>query len=400
MSPLSEMSRRTQLIAGAAVVAVIALVVGGVLMFRSGEEVEDTATTVPETTTTTERVPGPTAPLTGLEDPTGAVATRCAVSVKIGNTADAHPQTGVGAADVVYEEVVDGGITRLVAVYQSTAPEQVGGVRSVRPTDQYILWPLRGVFAFSGGNPAELASLKGVPVVKLDETAAGGMMFRGPGRAPNNLFADVNQMYGACEDPPPPPLFLYRPPLTASAGLPAAAADVGFAKGYETNWTWDPARALWLRSIFGGPDVDPDGRQIARGQRGGHAGPLRPRPHPHLGRGPDGRLGARRRLQRRQGRHRRVGPPRHREGGRAARRAPARRSCSPRARRGSSSCRSATPSPPSRAEADRPTAGTTTSRQIEGSSKRPAARPMRVSSSARLMASSITARLRPASLAS
>ena len=263
MTPLNGMSRRTQVIAGAGVLAVIALVVGGVLMFRSGEEADETATTVPETTTTTERVPGPTAPLTGLEDPTGAVATRCAVTVKIGNTADAHPQTGVGAADVVYEEVVDGGITRLVAVYQSTAPEQVGGVRSVRPTDQYILWPLRGVFAFSGGNPAELASLKGVPVVKLDETAAGGMMFRGPGRAPNNLFADVNQMYGACEDPPPPPLFLYRAPLVASAGLPAAGADVGFAKGYEVNWTWDPVRSVWLRSIFGGPDVDPDGRQIA-----------------------------------------------------------------------------------------------------------------------------------------
>ena len=257
MAPLTEMSRRTQVIAGAGVVAVIALVVGGVLVFRSGKESDDTATTVPE------RVPGPIAPLTGLEDPTGAVATRCAVSVKVGNTADAHPQTGVGAADVVYEEVVDGGITRLVAVYQSTAPDQVGSVRSVRPTDQYVLWPLRGVFAFSGGNPDELASLKGVPVVKLDETAAGGMMFRGPGRAPNNLFADVSQMYGACADPPPPPLFVYRPPLTASAGLPAVAADVGFARGYETHWTWDPTQSLWLRSIFGGPDVDPDGRQIA-----------------------------------------------------------------------------------------------------------------------------------------
>jgi hypothetical protein len=262
VAPLTEMSRRTQVIAGAGVVAVIALVVAGVLVFRSGKESDDTATTVPETTTTTERVPGPIAPLTGLEDPTGAVATRCAVSVKVGNTADAHPQTGVGAADVVYEEVVDGGITRLVAVYQSTAPDQVGSVRSVRPTDQYILWPLRGVFAFSGGNPDELASLKGVPVVKLDETAAGGMMFRGPGRAPNNLFADVSQMYGACADPPPPPLFVYRPPLTASVGLPAVAADVGFAGGYETHWTWDPTQALWLRSIFGGPDVDPDGRQI------------------------------------------------------------------------------------------------------------------------------------------
>ena len=262
MTPLNGMSRRTQVIAGAGVLAVIALVVGGVLMFRSGEEADETATTVPETTTTTERVPGPTAPLTGLEDPTGAVATRCAVTVKIGNTADAHPQTGVGAADVVYEEVVDGGITRLVAVYQSTAPEQVGGVRSVRPTDQYILWPLRGVFAFSGGNPAELASLKGVPVVKLDETAAGGMMFHGPGRAPNNLFADVDQMYGACEDPPPPPLFLYRAPL---APPPASRRPVPTwaSPGLRGRLDVGPRPAVWLRSIFGGPDVDPDGRQIA-----------------------------------------------------------------------------------------------------------------------------------------
>jgi hypothetical protein len=260
---MTGLSRRTTLIAGGAVVLAIAAVVGGVLLFRSGKEVSDTATTVPETTTTTTtRPPGPIAPLTGLEDPTGAVAERCAVSVKIGNTADAHPQYGIGAADVVYEEVVDGGITRLVAVYQSQAPDQVGSVRSVRPTDQYVLWPLRGVFAYSGGNTYELASLDGVPVVKLDETTAGEMMFRGPGRAPNNLYAHVDQMYGSCDDPPPPPLFAYRPVFTVSAGAPAATVDVGFGRGYDTAWSWDATRGVWLRSIFGQPDNDPDGNQI------------------------------------------------------------------------------------------------------------------------------------------
>lgn len=250
---------------GGAVALLIVAVIGAVALARSSDGSSDTAatTTVPaDTTTTTQRVPGPIAPLTGLEDPTGAVTQRCAVSVKIGNTADAHPQYGIGAADVVYEEVVDGGITRLVAVYQSQAPDQVGSVRSVRPTDQFILWPLRGVFAYSGGNSHELASLNGVPVVKLDETAAGDTMSRGPDRAPNNLYAHVDQMYDRCDDPPPPALFLYRAPTTASAGVPVAAVGVGFGRGYDTSWQWDAGRGLWMRGIFGQPDNDPDGNQV------------------------------------------------------------------------------------------------------------------------------------------
>ena len=38
-------------------------------------------------------------------------------------------------ADVVYEEVVEGNITRLLAIFNSTLPDQVGPIRSVRPTD-------------------------------------------------------------------------------------------------------------------------------------------------------------------------------------------------------------------------------------------------------------------------
>ena len=248
---------------GGAVVLLLAAVAVGVVLTRGSDKAADTATTtLPPVTTTTSRVPGPIAPLTGLEDPTGVVTQRCAVSVKIGNTADAHPQYGIGAADVVYEEVVDGGITRLVAVYQSQAPDQVGSVRSVRPTDQFILWPLRGVFAYSGGNSHELASLNGVPVVALDETAAGDLMSRGPGRAPNNLYAHVDQMYDRCEDPPPPPLFLYRAATTPSAGVPVSAIGVGFGRGYDTSWQWDAGRHVWLRGIFGQPDNDPDGNQF------------------------------------------------------------------------------------------------------------------------------------------
>lgn len=263
VAPETKLSKRTIGIIVAVVVVLIAGVVAA-LVLTGGSDSDGAATTTipPESTTTTARVPGPIAPLTGLEDPTGAVADRCAVTVKIGNTADAHPQYGIGAADVVYESVVDGGITRLLAIYNSQAPDQVGSVRSVRPTDQSVVWPIKGVFAFSGGNSYELASIANAPVTKLDETTAGSMMFRGPGRAPNNLFAHVEQMYEACEDPPPPPLFTYRPEAAVSTGAPVSAVAVGFGRGYDTSWDWDAAAAVWQRSIFGAPDNDPDGNRM------------------------------------------------------------------------------------------------------------------------------------------
>src|SRR5438309_8082921 len=93
--------------------------------------------------------PLPTWPLSGVAS--GPVTARPALAVKIENSIDARPQTGLNSADLVYEEVVEGGITRFCAVFQSTVPPQVGPVRSVRPMDASIAGPLHGILAFSGG---------------------------------------------------------------------------------------------------------------------------------------------------------------------------------------------------------------------------------------------------------
>ncbi len=73
--------------------------------------------------------------------------------MKIDNTQSGHPKYGVDQADVVYEEVVEAGITRLAAIFNSQAPDRVGPVRSVRKTDQSLVWPIGGIFAYSGGAP-------------------------------------------------------------------------------------------------------------------------------------------------------------------------------------------------------------------------------------------------------
>ncbi|GIT77346.1 MAG: hypothetical protein Ct9H300mP31_18770 [Acidimicrobiaceae bacterium] len=78
---------------------------------------------------------------------------RPALAVKIDNVTRAHPQSGVNQADVVYEELVEGGVTRLVAVFQSTSAETVGPIRSARTSDPQLLSGFdRPLFAYSGAN--------------------------------------------------------------------------------------------------------------------------------------------------------------------------------------------------------------------------------------------------------
>ena len=165
-----------------------------------------------------------------LPDPGGAAEKRSAITVKIDNTQAGHPKYGVDQADVVYEEVVEGGITRLAAIFNSHDPDRVGPVRSVRKTDQSLVWPIGGVFAYSGGAPYAIASINTAPVVQLDETRAGPLMFRDHSRdAPRNLYAHVNFMYAKCGPPvPPPPLFTYRAHSAAVVGVPTTSVRVGF----------------------------------------------------------------------------------------------------------------------------------------------------------------------------
>lgn len=78
------------------------------------------------TTSSSATLPPPVAPLTGVADPSGVAQGRAAVMIKLGNTPAARPQSGIAVADVVYEEVVEGGITRLLVVFNSETPDPVG----------------------------------------------------------------------------------------------------------------------------------------------------------------------------------------------------------------------------------------------------------------------------------
>ena len=218
------------------------------------------------TTTTTTTIPVPIAPLTGLADPSGFSQTHPALTVKIENIPEAMPQRGIDHADVIYEEIVEGCITRLAAVFNSHAPAQIGPIRSVRRTDREIVWPIGGIFAYSGGAAYAVSSILTAPVHTVDETQAGSAMFRdNNGRvAPNNLYGYGPRLFAVGGHPSPPPaLFTYRTAHQVSTGTPVVSVNVGFTGGYAIQYHWNSSTASWDRVQFGVPDVTVDGVRMS-----------------------------------------------------------------------------------------------------------------------------------------
>jgi hypothetical protein len=219
------------------------------------------------TTTTTKPVVVPVAPLTGLPDPTGAAQDRPVLSVKIENTPAARPQTGLEFADVVWDEVVEGQITRLVAMYQSRTTDVVGPIRSVRLTDPLIVWPVGGIFAYSGGAPAIVRAIEQAPVKLVDEDTAGPAMFRDDNfSAPHNLFGHPDALFAFGGTPvPPPALFQYlgQGELVSGGVAETPKVSIGFRGDYSVDYVWDAASGTWLRSTAGQPFMSRAGTQIA-----------------------------------------------------------------------------------------------------------------------------------------
>jgi len=221
-----------------------------------------TTTTAPTTTTTP---PPPVAPETGLPDPGGQSLTRPAMWVKIENLDVARPQQGLVAADVVYEQITEGDITRFIALFNSTVPDIVGPIRSARVMDADVVTPLGGIFVYSGAVPNTVALINAAPVNAVDEDKAGAAMFRDNTKyAPHNLFGHGAALFALGGQPvPPPPLFQYLSGAQKFTGDGVLAFDVGFPSGFAVDYTYDPGSNTWKRSMSGQPFVVATGEQVA-----------------------------------------------------------------------------------------------------------------------------------------
>lgn len=191
-------------------------------------------------------------PLTGLpiEDP--ALAGRTALVVKIDNHPEARPQSGLNQADIVFEENVEH-LTRFAAVFQSTAPDPVGPIRSGRTQDVELLGSLnKPIFAWSGGNPGVTKAINGSDfvVANVQNNARGASKaYRARDRsAPHNLYAQGSGLFTMTEaaETPPPQQFAYRKPGVAAVGEPSGGVDLSM-DGVNVSWKFDTQSSTYLR---------------------------------------------------------------------------------------------------------------------------------------------------------
>jgi hypothetical protein len=192
-----------------------------------------------------------------------------ALSAKIDNHEAARPQIGLDRADVVFEELVEGGLTRYLGVWQSDIPDTVGPVRSIRPMDPDIMTPFGGIAAYSGGQQQFLDMMKATPLLNVifdyDET---GLFFRSSDKsAPHNVILQSARVVSEHADlAPPSQQFAYAPTVAGSSavidGTPVNTINARFSTSRFPSWAWNAKAQGYLRSQEGSADFDGNGVQL------------------------------------------------------------------------------------------------------------------------------------------
>lgn len=180
-------------------------------------------------------------PLTGLEATGKENPSRKhpVLVTKIDNTSSSAPQVGLGKADLVVEELVEGGLTRLAAFFYSDLPDKVGPVRSMRASDIGIVSPVDGAVVTSGAAGGTIARIRNAGIPFFQEGAEG--LYRASDRrAPYNVFANLGDVASAIKQKS------LRPddylPWGEAADLPkgqkARTIAARFSGGHTTNWSY------------------------------------------------------------------------------------------------------------------------------------------------------------------
>lgn len=222
-----------------------------------------------------------TAPLTGLTLEEGAAGTETfaapAVACKIDNVEAARPQFNLNKADIVFVEMVEFGLTRLVAVWQSQPVDQAGPVRSVRPMDGDITAPLAGIFCYSGGQLPFVNAVKDTGQYMASETSEqaddkGSFSRLSSRSAPHNVMVDVallqSQHVGRLKAPQPMFQMVAFDPESESYEAPSTdlgEETISFLVKYpQAESGWKAEGSYFVRTQDGEAHIDAASDEIIR----------------------------------------------------------------------------------------------------------------------------------------
>ncbi|MDO7868976.1 DUF3048 domain-containing protein [Nocardioides jiangxiensis] len=177
-------------------------------------------------------------PLTGLRVPDGRSPESPAYIVKIDNTGASAPQYGLGKADMVVEELVEGGITRLAAFFQSQLPTKVGPVRSMRLTDIGVAKPLGAEIVTSGAAVPTLNGLREAGVKFADMSNPAVVRdYDGSHDYLHSVVANLQKLAAQQKHPARPVDYLpFGDAKGMAGGKPATAIDARMSAARTAHW--------------------------------------------------------------------------------------------------------------------------------------------------------------------
>lgn len=216
-----------------------------------------TATLSPTATPAPDDVP---CPLSGLPVSKSLVESRRPILVQIGNSNPERPQFGLMQADLVFETIAEGGITRFSAIYLCQDAPAIAGVRSGRLIDLQLLPMFDAIFVHVGASE-QVQKLfeddRHIRDTSLDffRNHPGFTLQPDRRRAPFDVFTSTTALYDAARqrgipvpgDRQPPQLsFSDTPP---AGGTPVSSVTIRHHSSYWVRWKWDAGANVWTRHI-------------------------------------------------------------------------------------------------------------------------------------------------------
>ena len=218
-------------------------------------------------------------PLTGLKVPTSKTASldHPVLVAKMDNTFSSQPQVGLSKADMVVEELVEGGLTRLAAFYYSDIPNNVGPIRSMRASDIDVVSPVHASMVTSGAAARTIARIRGAHIPFYGEGSPG--MYRSTQRAaPYNLFVHLNDIAKATKTKAatPPDYLQWGSEKSLPKGRKVTSIQARFSGGHTTEWKFENGSYHNLNSNAPAGDQFPATNVLVLRVREGDAGYLDP----------------------------------------------------------------------------------------------------------------------------
>ena len=235
-------------------------------MTACGNKGKEEQQTVPKPETPTEKdQPVVHYPLTGLL--TDKASNQRAIAVTVNNHPEARPQSGLSQADIVYELLAEGSITRFLAIYQSELPERIGPIRSSRDYFIDIAKGFQSLYIAHGYSPSAKKRLLSGEIDQLNGVQYDGTLFKRSSdrQAPHNSYITQGNIVKGAEnegydlDTPPESLdFLSDEEIESFQGEPIGPIKVSYSKNdlYISIYEYDQENKKYARISNGEQTTD------------------------------------------------------------------------------------------------------------------------------------------------